>query len=286
MKNILLFLQKYGYWLLFLFFETIAVILYVSSANFPRSAAIASSNAIAGSVYSVTGYFSSFLFSRKENARLLRQVERLETENRGLLEQLRSRSDTFFTVLPIETFDEARINYRSITANVINNSVARPQNYLTLNKGRADGISEDMGVVSADGIVGVVSAVSEHYSTVISVLNAKMKVSCKLKGGSFFGSLSWDGINDPRFAILKDLPRHAVFEKGDTVLTSGFSVIFPEGVIVGRVEDFTRQKDDDFYALKIKLATDFYALYQVRILVPENAAERVELEKRNQYTTR
>ena len=284
MKNILLFLQKYSYWLLFFALETTVVVLYFSTGNFRRNVFITSANVITAPLYSVSGYLSSFFFSRNENERLFRQIEQLENENRQLHEQLSRQGDTFFSALPVATSETAQIKYRSVPAYVINNSVSKPQNYLTLNKGSVDGILPDMGVLSAAGIVGVVSAVSEHYSTVISVLNTKMNVSCKLKGGDFFGSLSWEDITNPRTAYLNDLPRHAVFDKGDTVITSGFSTIFPKGLMVGVVNNSAKQRDDNFYKLEIKLATDFYSLYQVRVLAPENAEERNELEKRNTQT--
>ena len=215
---------------------------------------------------------------RGENASLSNEVARLQDENRRLHEALDLLTEEPFTTLPTTVFDP-KISYHSLPARVINNSVSSAHNYITLNKGRADGVFPDMGVVSETGIVGVVAAVSKHYSTVISVLNRKMKVSSKLKTGEYFGSLSWDDVSQPGYAYLNDMPRHAVFAKGDTVITSGFSTIFPEGIIVGTVEEETKQATDNFYRLKVKLATDFHSLYHVRVLIPQDADERINLER-------
>ncbi|MDD6210384.1 MAG: rod shape-determining protein MreC [Bacteroidales bacterium] len=282
MKNLLLFLNKYAYWLLFLVLETVAAMFYISSGKYQRSAALSSCNVIVGKIYSVSGFLSSFFFLHEENAKLLEQNGILEDEIRQLRWQLHNSTyDTAFVAIPLVTPDSQiiGISHSSVVADVINNSVAKPYNYITLNKGLLDGIRSDMGVVSSEGVVGVVSAVSDHYSVVISVLNAKMKVSSKLKNGKFFGSLAWDAI-DPRFAQMADLPRHATFIRGDTIVTSGFSTIFPEGIIIGTIEDYAKQKDDNFYTLKIKLSTDFYSLHQVRVLMPEKVEERVKLEQK------
>ena len=282
MKNLLLFFNKYAYWILFVLLETIAGILYTTSNTYQRSTLLSSGNAIAGKIYSISGFIASFFYLHEENAELLRQNGRQEEEIRQLRQYIKNiqqaADEKQYQLIPFDTI-EPEIKYESIVADVINNSVAKPYNYLTLNKGKADGIKPDMGVVSSAGIVGVTTIVSEHYSVVISVLNAKMRVSSKLKNDKFFGSLSWD-TKDPRFAQLADLPRHATFVRGDTIITSGYSTIFPEGLIVGTIEDYSKQKDDNFYTLKIKLSTDFYALHQVRILLPQNHKERIEIEQK------
>ena len=280
MRNLLLFLKKYGYLLLFVAYQAIAITLYIRAYHFQRNTIINSCNFVTGAIYSSTGHLLSYLFVRGENLNLNKQVAQLQDENRLLRETLEALSEESFSTLPT-TKTDSLISYESVLSRVINNSVGSAYNHITLNKGRADGILPDMGVVSEAGIVGVVLAVSEHYSTVISVLNQKMKVSSKLKNGEFFGSLSWDDVSDPRYAHLNDIPRHAVFAKGDTVITSGFSTIFPEGIIIGVVEGDVKQTNDNFYNLKIKLTTDFHSLYHVRVLTPKNAEERVNLEQNN-----
>ena len=122
-------------------------------------------------------------------------------------------------------------NYNFIVAQVINNSVSNSHNYITLNKGSRDGLHSEMGVVDQNGIVGIVNAVSDNFAVVISLLNPKLRLSCKVKGSSYFGSLVWDG-KDARYAVLEEMPRHVKFAKGDTIITSGYSAVFPEGIMV------------------------------------------------------
>jgi len=282
MKNILFFLRKFGYLLLFVIYMTAAAIPYTRTYHFQRKTIINSGAVIAGAYFSITGYVSSFFHLRGENTRLSEEADRLRAENLRLHNAYNTLTEVPFTSFPTATNDPV-IAYNSVLAHVINNSIHSAHNYITLNKGRADGIRADMGVISESGIVGVVSAVSEHYSAVISVLNKKMKISCRLKHGEYFGSLSWDDVSEPKYAYLNDIPRHAVFAKGDTVITSGFSTIFPEGIIAGTVEekDEGKQENDNFFRLKIKLATDFQGLYHVRVLVNENTEERKNLEQNN-----
>ena len=163
-------------------------------------------------------------------------------------------------------------------ADVVNNSVTYLSNYITVNKGRKDGVEPDMGVVSERGVVGIVSTVSDHFSVVIPLLNPKFKLSCKVLGSSYFGTLSWNGRN-ARFANLDELPRHVEFEKGDTIVTSGYSAIFPSGIIVGKVVNFEKQHDDNFYSLEVELATDFQALNNVRIIKNYHQAEQKNTER-------
>ena len=147
-----------------------------------------------------------------------------------------------------------------------------------LSKDRKTGVEPDMGVVSERGVVGIVSTVSDHFSVVIPLLNPKFKLSCKVLGSSYFGTLSWNGRN-ARFANLDELPRHVEFEKGDTIVTSGYSAIFPSGIIVGKVVNFEKQHDDNFYSLEVELATDFQALNNVRIIKNYRQAEQKNTER-------
>jgi Cell shape-determining protein len=136
-----------------------------------------------------------------------------------------------------------------------------------------------MGVVSTGGVVGIVSVADEHFSVVIPVLNPKLHISCKLLTGNYYGSLSWDG-RDTRYAYLDELPRHAVFKEGDTVVTSGFSAVFPANIMVGTVAKFEKGKDYNFYSLKIKLGTDFWALKSVRVIQNDFHDERTAIEEK------
>lgn len=168
--------------------------------------------------------------------------------------------------------------YWTFKAHVIKNSLTLADNYITLDKGSASGVRPDMGVVGAAGVVGIVYRTSPRYSLVIPLLNSKSSVSCKIQGSDYFGYLKWEG-DDPCYAYLKDLPRHAEFSLGDTVVTSGFSSVFPQGLMVGTVDDMADSNDGLSYLLKVKLATDFGKLGSVRILARSGQAEQKALEK-------
>ena len=132
-------------------------------------------------------------------------------------------------------------------------------------RGSKDGIRPEMGVVDGNGVVGIVYETSSHYSRVISVLNSKSSISCKIVGSEYFGYLKWE-YGDARYAYLKDLPRHAEFNLGDTVVTSGYSTVFPEGIMIGTVDDMADSNDGLSYLLKVKLATDFGKVSEVRVI--------------------
>ena len=168
--------------------------------------------------------------------------------------------------------------YHIFKANVIKNSLNRVDNYITLDEGTSAGIRPEMGVVDANGVVGIVYKTSPHYSTVIPLLNSKSSISCKIVGSEYFGYLKWE-YGDSRYAYLKDLPRHAEFNLGDTVVTSGYSTVFPAGIMVGTVDDMSDSHDGLSYLLKIKLATDFGKVSNVRVIARTGQEEQKALEK-------
>jgi rod shape-determining protein MreC len=165
-----------------------------------------------------------------------------------------------------------------IPARVIQNSVTHYRNFITLNVGKVDGIKPEMGVANADGIVGVISLVTQNYSVVIPVLNRDQRFSCKLKNINATGSLAWDGF-DRRFAYLEEIPPYVAVNKGDTVVTSGFSAVFPEGIMVGTVEDYKVSDDANFLRLKVRLSTHFDALSNVRVIRYKHKEELKKLEE-------
>jgi len=171
--------------------------------------------------------------------------------------------------------------YAIFKANVVKNSLTRADNYMTLDRGTLDSIRPEMGVVDANGVVGIVYKTSPHYSLVLPLLNSKSSISCKIVGSDYFGYLKWEG-GDSRFAYLKDLPRHAEFNLGDTVVTSGYSTVFPEGVLVGTVDDMSDSHDGLSYLLKIKLATDFGKVSNVRVISRSGQEEQKALEAREE----
>jgi rod shape-determining protein MreC len=172
----------------------------------------------------------------------------------------------------------APTDYEMFSASVVNNSINKKDNYITINKGTRDGIKPEMGVIDRNGVVGIVYKTSAHYSLVISLLNSNSNINCKIANSDYFGYLNWEG-DDSRYAILHDLPRHAKFTLGDTIVTSGHSRVFPEGVIVGTIDDIADSNDGLSYYLKIALASDFGKLNSVRVINRLNQEEKEELEK-------
>ena len=208
--------------ILFIVLEVIAFVFVFTRNNFQRATFMNSSNHISGNIYTrynaVVSYFRLSSVNREladENARLRQLVFGHQADS--------VRRDTAFLLQSLP-----ELSFSFIPARVINNSVHRQHNYLTLNRGLADGVRPDMGVVTSAGVAGVVLNVSNSFSTVISLLNLRWNVSAKLKRNDYFGSLSWDG-KDYRYALLNEIPFHVEIETGDTIVTSGYSAIFPEG---------------------------------------------------------
>jgi rod shape-determining protein MreC len=236
-----------------------------------------SANTTVGYISSVSGYVLSYVRLREENKKLFERNSLLSVEILELEQQLQTlRSDQLFYdgVMP----DSIVKDYHYVAARVVNNSVTKLSNYITIDKGENDGIEPDMGVISVWGVVGIVSTVEKHFSVVIPLLNPKSKLSCKFYNGDFYGSLSWDG-RDMRYANLEELPNHVEFQEGDTIVTSGFSAIFPPGIWVGTVVETDKIRDRNFYSLRVKLATDFQRLKNVCVIKNDFQEERIAVER-------
>lgn len=272
MRNILRFISKYSTYLLFIILQVCSLYLLFNYNNFQKSAFFTSSNRMNGKLYtmeeSVTGYFHL----KANNESLLKQNNELELQIARLKSSISHYTDT--TDIALLRMKESE-EFSLIPARVIQNSVSHLRNYVTLNVGRLDGVLPEMGVANSDGIVGVVSHSSDHYSVVIPVLNPQIRISCKLKNSNAAGSLIWDGV-DRRYAYLEEIPPYIHVSKGDTIITSGFSAIFPEGIMVGVVDKFGIGSDANFLRLKVHLATRFDALSNVRVI---NFKHRDEFNK-------
>lgn len=277
MRNLLNFLLKYNYWFLFVLLEVICFVLLFRFNNYQQSVFFTSANVLAGKVYEVSGGVSSYFHLKSVNEDLLDRNMVLEQQITNLENLLRDHRVDSMTMHSIRTLEQE--DYRIFKAHVIRNSLNRADNYITLDQGSSSGIRPEMGVVDGNGVVGIVYKTSPSYSLVISVLNSKSSISCKIVGSEYFGYLKWE-YGDSRYAYLKDLPRHAEFNLGDTVVTSGYSTVFPAGVMVGTVDDMADSNDGLSYLLKIKLATDFGKLGNVRVISRNGQEEQKELENR------
>ena len=279
MRNLLSFLIKYNYWFLFLLLEVTSFVLLFRFNHYQQSVYFTSANGMAGKVYEISGGIRSYFHLKAVNEDLLDRNVWLEQRVALLERTLQENGLDSVRLYSLERL--APEAYRIFKANVVKNSLTRADNYITLDRGTSDGILADMGVVDANGVVGIVYKTSPHYSLVIPLLNSKSSISCKIVGSDYFGYLKWEG-GDSRFAYLKDLPRHAEFNLGDTVVTSGYSTVFPEGVMVGTVDDMSDSHDGLSYLLKIKLATDFGKVSSVRVIFRSGQEEQNALETRKE----
>lgn len=275
MRNLLNFLYKYNYWFFFLLLEAACFILLFRFNHYQQSVFFTSANTVAGKVYEISGGINSYFHLKSVNEDLLDRNMWLEQRLSQLEKTLDEQAADSGRLYSLDRMTAG--NYRIFKANVIKNSLSRTDNYITLDKGSDAGIRPEMGVVDANGVVGIVYKTSPGYSTVISLLNSKSSISCKIVRSDYFGYLKWE-YGDSRYAYLKDLPRHAEFNLGDTVVTSGYSTVFPAGIMVGTVDDMKDSHDGLSYLLKIKLATDFGKLTNVRVVARDGQDEQRELE--------
>lgn len=266
MRNLLNFLIGHSAWFVFALYVVLSCVMLFRNNPYQHHVYLTSAGKIAATVYGTANSITGYFHLREINEDLQQRNATLENEVIGLRNRLREANDMLMT--DSASIDSAISDFSFIIAHVINNSITRPHNYITLNRGAIDGIKPEMGVVDQNGVVGIVNVTGEHTSRVISLLNSDLRLSCKVKGNDAFGSLVWDGRN-PREAVLEELPRHVQFEMGDTVITSGYSVVFPEGIPVGIILSRHKDDDDNFYSLRVRLLSDFTTLSTVRVL--ENA---------------
>ena len=250
--------------------------LLVHNSEFQRSKYLSVFHEIAGKMYSVSNSVQSYLNLKTTNAGLMQRIGGLEEEIQVYKKTLENLSDQ---IRP----DSIRLgveksNYHYIPARVTYNQVSGINNFITLDKGSKDGVTEDMAVITADGIVGVVEIVSRNFSRVIPVLNAGYHPSCMIKNTRVTGALFWDG-KDPRYVHLSGFPSHATYVIGDTIVTSGYSNTFPEGVPVGVVEEAFKHKNEVDNSLKVRLFTDLSVLKEVLIIHNPLREEQIKLEK-------
>ena len=274
MHNLVEFLAKYNHWFLFIVLEVISMVLLFQFNNYQGSVWFTSANAVAGKVYEADAQVKSYFNLSTVNAELTQRNLQLEQQVKFLEESLLDKTADSLTMA------NRQMQYLSqfglVPAKVISNSLDKTDNLITIDKGSADGIHKDMGVACGNGVVGVVYLVSEHYSIVIPVLNLQSNISCTIQKRGYFGYLRWKG-GSSDIAYVEDIPRHAHFRKHDKVVTSGYSSIFPPGIMVGEIQQVYNSKDGLSYRLKVKLSVDFGKLRDVCVINDKAMEERIEL---------
>jgi rod shape-determining protein MreC len=269
MRNLILLLRKYGSLILFLILELIAFILIVNFNNKQRDIFLYSSN-----------FFSGVLLEKfdagKDYFRLNAINDSIAVENARLMAALfNEEKPAIFRPYDSDTVPE---NFRIIPARISNMTIHLRNNRFTLNKGTQDGIREGMGVLSPDGIIGVVHKANARFSSVMPIINTQMQVSAKVRTKKFFGDLVWEPY-DERFMQLKHIPKHAEVERGDTVVTSGFSTIFPEGIPIGRIEEIALPAGSNYFDISVRLFNRIANLDYVYVIENEAGIMQKEIEE-------
>ncbi|MRR20728.1 rod shape-determining protein MreC [bacterium] len=270
MRSLVNFLLRYKTLILFLILEALALAMISSSHNYHQTV-------LYGAARNISGFFSRGLENSTSYFRLRQVNEELVAENLMLKRRLEA-----LTSLPQESQGTVRdtvsgINYSYLNARVINNSVNKQKNFISLDKGSKHGVTNGMGVASPEGVVGVVVGVSPNYSVVMSLLNTEFRLSASIARNDYFGSLAWDGTNY-RYARLSEIPHHVAVTEGDTILTSGYSAIFPAGIMVGTLTG-KQKRGGDFVSLEVLLSADFKKLTNVYLIGNLTREERITIEE-------
>ncbi len=270
MQKLFYFFYRYRAFLFFLVLEIICFTFIVNHNSYHSSAFFTTSNRYVAEVLQTTNNVSDYFRLKTVN-------EELARENAQLRYQLTVEKNIKSLFVP-NTSDYLRTHqYKFFPAKVINNSTGRFTNYLTLNKGKLDGVKPGMGVLSSRGVVGRVKTCSDHFATVTSLLHDRFQISSKIKSGNIDGFVKWNG-KSPRFANLHFVARHHKIRINDTVVTSGYNALFPEGIMIGTIKDFEIDHGEPFYKINVQLSTDFTRLGYVYLIDNALQSEKDSLE--------
>ena len=271
MRNLILLFVKYGNIFLFIFLELICLTLVARYNSAQNEIFVNSANIFSGKLYnSVDGLKQYFKLSAvsdslaNENARLRKILYNTDT---GEI----AKRDSMLNI-------DSAFQYSYITAKVINNSINLNNNKITINKGSNAGIKKRMGVINADGVVGIVKEVNDNFAVILSILHRSVKISAAVKNKGYFGSMQWTS-NDPNILDLQDVSRHADITVGDTIVTSGYSTKFPSNIALGIIDTFWLEQGNDSYAIQVKLNNDISNLQYVYIVDNLLAEEQNALEE-------
>jgi rod shape-determining protein MreC len=252
--------------------EIIAFVFIFQHHSYHKSKFVNSSNVITGSVYSSINSVNEFFHLKSENQKLNEENARLK----NLLQKQNSTS-TLTNYEVINDIEHGQ-KYEYTTAKIINNNFTKQNNYLTLNKGKNQGLKSDLGVINSKGVIGVIKSTSNNFSSVLSILNNYSRVNIRLKNSNHFGTMSWNG-DDYNVVQITDIPRQAILKVGDTIITGGKSAIFPEGILIGFVKDFVFE-NNQYKLINISLFNDMSSLGQVQVVKNLYREEQLTLENK------
>ncbi len=274
MRELLRFIVRNYFVLLFLLLEGISFMMIVQFNSFQKSRFVNFSRSITGYFFEEFSQLRDYLDLREQNADLIAENVRLRNELEKEPEYIYLSS---FDSIQFDTLaDSTDGKYFYSPARIVNNSVSRQYNVITINQGTNHGIHSDMAVISEMGVAGIVAEASPNFATVIPIINRNFRLSAKIKKNNYFGIIEWEGKN-PDIASLREIPVHVELNDGDTIITSGFSSIFPEGILVGVIESHTF-KSGNYYQINVRLATNFRRLQHVNIINSIYSEEQKALE--------
>jgi len=270
MIKFVLFIKRIYIFVLFIIMEALAMHYYSHSTSYTKANMLAVSNVAVGGIYSLLAEVDSYFSLRSENRMLVEEIARLQNKLAGYQEMPAGMAGN--------ALDSEFSPYMYSSARVINNSISRQENYLTIDRGLRDGVEGNMAVLTPDGkMVGYTLVCSEKYSVCMSVLHTDFRTSGKVKGGDFFGSIYWKGL-DHTHVILSEIPKYAVLNHGDTIVTTNYSSIFPPGMMIGTIESW-ELNNATFFDVQVKLAAQISKLKEVVLVQYMDAAERTSLER-------
>jgi rod shape-determining protein MreC len=271
MQRLFSFIYEYRAFFTFLLLELLCVWMVIENNQYQSTKYFNTSNSVAASIISTSQNIREYFSLRDIN-------QRLAEENAELRKKVDQRNQMLYQLDLRPIKDAAIINrFDFIAAKVINNTTNNYKNFITIDKGKRHGLQPGMAAISEAGVVGKVKSVSDHYAVLISLLNIDNQVSSKIKRTGHFGTVQWDGV-DPRVIDLKYIPRHVELKVGDTVVTSGYNAVFPEGILVGVVKNVKLNEEAQFHTIKVGLAQDFGKLAFVEVVKSNLKQEKDSLE--------
>mgnify|MGYP003624570807 CR=1 FL=1 len=272
MQQIIYFIRKFRYFLLFILLEIVAFNFIIQHHSYHKSKFVNSANFLTGGVYDGTNSLKEFFHLKSENRRLIEE----NTMLKNLLNKKNLNQES--QLFQINDSIQFRQKYEYTYAKIINNNYTNRDNTLTIDKGTLQGITSDLGVINSKGIIGVTESTSDNYTTVLSILNSNSKINVSFKNSRHFGTLVWNG-EDYNVLQLIDIPRQSKIKVGDTIITGGKSAIFPEGINIGVIKDF-KIENNQFRNINIQLFNDMSALGYVQIIKNLEKTEQLILEKK------
>jgi rod shape-determining protein MreC len=270
MRTLINTILRFHVFLLFIVLEIISLSLVISADIEKKNVFFTTANSFSGFINKKVNSISTYFWLKSENNQLVNENLRLRKELAQIKIFQNYQAGSF-----IDSSRTSRFEYYS--AKVIRNSISKDKNYITIDKGSKDGIEKNFGVISSEGVVGVVIATSENYSLVVSILNTNWGLSGKIKKNNYYGEIQWEG-RDYRYVDMYEIPNHLKISIGDTIVTSGYSAFFPEGLDIGTISKIDKNISNNFFDIELKLLSDFKSLYHVYVINNKNRREQILLE--------